>query len=446
MRRSGLAAEDKEELAQKPLDGALHDEEAPGDEPIVDVVGADNDDSGLDVVNVLVIGAAVQGCDDAESMPEDDSGKDAGDDAGDIEPEPKPDAKAKKRPHVLRNALIAVAAVLVVAIGAFAGWLAYDDSQNASCHVPQGVTLDGADIGGFSAAEVRSAAARHVVSGDSGSLTLTLSIGQSVELEYARLGSVDIDATVEAAMATIEASALNRCLDRAASLFGMAKTPSPVKLQTVSKLSKEKVKEKVEALSRQCATQMQNAGYKFDTSSYKVKTTKAKTGYAIDIDNTVKAIMSASKKGLTQVAAADEVVQPERTNPGQAIFVSLSECHLYFYVDGKVKKDYPCTPGKSGYETPSGDWTLEYKDAAPTWYNPHSDWSKSMPETIAPGANNPLGLRALALSCGGGIYIHGTTNYGELGSTGSHGCIRLANENVVELFDLVETGIPIFVH
>ena len=113
---------------------------------------------------------------------------------------------------------------------------------------------------------------------------------------------------------------------------------------------------------------------------------------------------------------------------------------------GSVAKQYPCTPGMSGYATPSGDWTVSYKDPNPSWYNPHSDWSKGMPEVIAPGPTNPLGLRALALSCGGGIYIHGTTNLGQLGYPGSHGCIRLANESIVELYDLAELGIPVFVY
>ena len=68
-----------------------------------------------------------------------------------------------------------------------------------------------------------------------------------------------------------------------------------------------------------------------------------------------------------------------------------------------------------------------------------------MEETIGPGPSNPLGLRALAVSCGGGIFLHGTTNTGGLGSPGSHGCVRLSNNNIVELYDRVSTGIPIII-
>lgn len=423
---------------------------------VPDAIGKDNDDSGLDVqadldiVDVPVIGQAAQeaaqtqayaALGDTGEMPAVAQDATATQDASDSSSQDE-----SKKSHVVRNLVITLFVVIVLAVAACAGWLYYDDQRNASVHVPQGVSLDGTDISGFSASEVRSLVAKHVVSGQSGSLTLSLGNNHTFTLEFAKLGDVDVDATVDAAMATIEPDMMTRCANRAKELLGIGQEVQPVELVTACKLSKKKVTAKVEALADEYDAQKQDAGYEFDSKAYKVKTIQAKEGYELDVAKTVKRILKAAKTGKTEVNAADSVLTPEKTKPGQAIFVSLSECHLYFYVDGKVAKDYACTPGMSGYETPSGDWTLEYKDAAPTWYNPGSDWAKSMPDTIAPGASNPLGLRALALSCGGGIYIHGTTNYGQLGTAASHGCIRLANENVVELFDLVETGIPIFVH
>lgn len=402
---------------------------------IVDAIGADNDDSGLDFVSVPVIGPEEAVGDEPGA-----ASKSASTGEEDVDEQDAP------KSHTARNVIIGIVVALVLVLGCFVGWLVLDDSRNAACHVPEGVTLDGTNIGGFTESEVQSVVTKHLVSGTAGSVTLKLSNGTNVELDYARMGDVDVPGTVEAAMATIEPSMVNRCVERVKGMLGMGTAPQKVELVTVCKLSKKRVKSKVQALSDAYTVEMQNAGYKFDRDKYEVVTTKARTGYAINIDATVKAILAASKSGVDEVQAADEVVEPTQTKPGQAIFVSLSECHLYFYVDGKVSRDYPCTPGMSGYETPSGDWTLSYKDPSPTWYNPHSDWSKNMPETIGPGASNPLGLRALEVSCGGGIYIHGTQNYAQLGSTGSHGCVRLANDNVVELFNLVETGIPIFIH
>ena len=416
------------------------------DEPIADAIGLDADDSGLDIVDVPVIGeaaeqdAAVQAYEalgDTGEMPVLGTTKDASDDSSQDEP--------KKR-HTVRNIVIALVLIIVLAAAGCAGWLAYDDARHASCHVAQGVTLDGTDISGCSESEVKSIVTKHVLSGQAGSIELSMSIEQTVTLEFAKLGDVDVDATVQAAMATIEPDMLTRCLNRAKEIIGLNAGAQQTQLSTVCKLSKKNVTKKVQDLADQYDKEMREAGYEFDEQAYKVKTIKAKEGYELDVAKTVKRIIKASKTGQTSVEAKDSILEPTKTTPGQAIFVSLSKCHLYFYVNGKVKKDYACTPGMSGYDTPRGTWTLEYKDASPTWYNPGSDWAKNMPDTIAPGASNPLGLRALALSCGGGIYIHGTTNYSQLGTAASHGCIRLANENVVELFDLVKTGIPIFVY
>ncbi len=44
------------------------------------------------------------------------------------------------------------------------------------------------------------------------------------------------------------------------------------------------------------------------------------------------------------------------------------------------------------------------------------------------------------------IYIHGTPDSTELGKIGSHGCVRMRNRDIVELFDLVDTGISVLIH
>lgn len=461
LRGWNVTAEDKDELLAGQSDN----------EPIIDAIGADSDYSGLDIVSVPVIGAAakavvsdvapavdtpvavadgdkieqaaVAAVDECSS--DDKAPKAAADLAADVD-DGDSDDDSDGRSHIVRNIVIALLIALVLVIGGFVGWLAYDDSKNASCHVPAGVTLDGVNIGGFTANEVKSEVNRHLLAGQAGGITLKLSNGSNYHLDYARLGNVDVQTTVDAAMATIEPSAPKRCFERAKGLFGMADPVQPIELTTAGKLLEDKVAAKVADIAKDVDVEMKNAGYEFDAKKFKVKTTKAKTGYSIDQKATVDAILAASKSGAMEVAAIDKVTEPEKAKPGKAIFVNLSACHLYLYDNGKLVKDYPCTPGMSGYNTPAGDWTLSQKDPSPTWYNPHSDWSKNMPETIGPGATNPLGLRALAVSCGGGIYIHGTVNYGQLGTAASHGCIRLANPSVVELYDLVEVGIPIFIH
>ena len=44
------------------------------------------------------------------------------------------------------------------------------------------------------------------------------------------------------------------------------------------------------------------------------------------------------------------------------------------------------------------------------------------------------------------IYLHGTPDSTEMGKIGSHGCIRMRNTDIIELFDLVEAGTPVLIN
>lgn len=393
---------------------------------------ADANDSVMDGLDVMTSEAVAE---DIPVMSFDDPAADSAED----------DEEEKPRHHYLRNTLITLFVLIILCAAGACGWLYWDDTENASCHVPAGVTLAGVDVHGYSESELTSFVNKKVSGGSMGTTELKVE-DKSYNFSMAQYATFDVSGTVEAVMATIEPDMATRCIERAKGIIGIADPVQQQDFDILFSVNKKKIKSRVQTIADQVDTEAQDASYGFDQQKRKVTCTKSKTGYDLNVQKTVKALVAAAQKGESTVDAVAEVTQPKVAKLGQAIYVDLNECHLYFYVNGKVKKDYPCTPGKSGYETPSGTWYLEYKDSAPTWYNPHSDWSKSMPETIAPGESNPLGLRALALSCGGGIYIHGTTNTGELGTHASHGCIRLANASVVELFDLVETGIPIFVY
>jgi hypothetical protein len=79
----------------------------------------------------------------------------------------------------------------------------------------------------------------------------------------------------------------------------------------------------------------------------------------------------------------------------------------------------------------------------PTWVNPDpTGWGASMPLSIPPGPGNPLGLRALNWSAEA-IRFHGTSATYSLGYNASHGCIRMSNTDVIQLYDMVEVGTPI---
>ena len=68
-----------------------------------------------------------------------------------------------------------------------------------------------------------------------------------------------------------------------------------------------------------------------------------------------------------------------------------------------------------------------------------------LPKVIPGGApNNPMGVAALTLR-GGEYAIHGTNRPGSVGRFVSHGCIRMYNRDIVQLFRMVSVGTPVIV-
>jgi L,D-transpeptidase ErfK/SrfK len=128
----------------------------------------------------------------------------------------------------------------------------------------------------------------------------------------------------------------------------------------------------------------------------------------------------------------------------QVILVRTGENKLYLYKNGQLSKTYDVATGRKEFPTPTGQFRIVSKQTNPSWHNPHSDWSKSMPETIGPGPTNPLGTHALALSASG-ILIHETPDVGSIGTSASHGCIRMRGGDELDLFNQVSTGIPVVI-
>lgn len=118
------------------------------------------------------------------------------------------------------------------------------------------------------------------------------------------------------------------------------------------------------------------------------------------------------------------------------IVINLAGRSLALY-DGNTKvRLYPIAIGKPSTPTPVGYYKISSKDKNPTWTDP-SNPKNSIPS----GPSNPLGYRWMQLY--GNYGIHGTNNPKSIGKYVSNGCIRMWEENVEELFELVEIGTPV---
>lgn len=119
------------------------------------------------------------------------------------------------------------------------------------------------------------------------------------------------------------------------------------------------------------------------------------------------------------------------------IVVSIPDCKLALIEDGKVVKVYDTAVGAPVSPSPTGTFQIAVRVAHPTYYHPG--------KVIGPGANNPVGPRWIGLSLKG-FGIHGTNAPRSIGHAASHGCIRLRNRDIVDLFERVQVGDVVELH
>jgi lipoprotein-anchoring transpeptidase ErfK/SrfK len=139
-------------------------------------------------------------------------------------------------------------------------------------------------------------------------------------------------------------------------------------------------------------------------------------------------------------------IGPGRVGP--AIVIRRGSHRLTLYRGSKpgrmkVIRAFPVAVGQPAYPTPLGSFSIRTMTRNPWWYPPDRDWAEGA-EPIPPGPGNPLGTRWMGLSVGG-VGIHGTYNSLSVGTSASHGCIRMHISSSEWLFERVRIGAPVFI-
>ena len=136
------------------------------------------------------------------------------------------------------------------------------------------------------------------------------------------------------------------------------------------------------------------------------------------------------------------------------IIIKTSERRLYKILPGGKAIQYGVGVGRAGFEW-SGVATIRRKVEWPSWRPPAemierelAKYGRRLPEVMEGGPNNPLGARALYLYKGkrDTLYrIHGTNNPASIGLAQSSGCIRMLNEEVIDLYNRTKMGTKVIV-
>jgi len=124
----------------------------------------------------------------------------------------------------------------------------------------------------------------------------------------------------------------------------------------------------------------------------------------------------------------------ERRAKGDRIVISIPDHKLVVLSGDAVLKIYDVAVGKPSTPSPKGEFTIISHVKNPTWYGPHV--------VVPPGKSNPLGTRWMGLSAKG-YGIHGTNVPSSIGKSASHGCIRMRQADLEELFEMVDVGVVV---
>jgi lipoprotein-anchoring transpeptidase ErfK/SrfK len=132
--------------------------------------------------------------------------------------------------------------------------------------------------------------------------------------------------------------------------------------------------------------------------------------------------------------------------PAGTIVVRTTQRRLYFVVGDGRAIVYPVGVGKAGHRW-TGTSYISGKYIKPAW-SPPADIKRANPRLpdVIPGGSprNPMGAAAMTLS-GGEYAIHGTNAPGSVGGFVSHGCIRMYNQDILDLYSRVGVGTPVVV-
>jgi len=140
-----------------------------------------------------------------------------------------------------------------------------------------------------------------------------------------------------------------------------------------------------------------------------------------------------------------EIVDFDQKYAPGTILVSSKERRLYFVLpEGKAIR-YGVGVGRPGFEW-GGAQTVSTKREWPSWTPPVEMLKRrpDLPRHMVGGPENPLGARAMYL--GSSLYrIHGSNEPDTIGQAVSSGCIRMTNDDVVDLYERVKVGARVIV-
>jgi lipoprotein-anchoring transpeptidase ErfK/SrfK len=337
---------------------------------------------------------------------------------------------------------ILVAVLLLLLVGGAVAAYAYDSARKD--RIAEGVKIAGADVGGMTAAQARRLLVRE----------LKEPLEQPIAVAHRRMRfnlsaedagvTADVDGMVDEAIAQSREGSIVERVTRDL-------TGGEEKVQVSARVtySEPAVKRLVRRVKRRLNRAPRDAEVVFPSlEQVKERPGRRVRGKALqvriaqaltepDADRTVKATVARVQPKVTRADLAEKYPT--------LLVVDRYAFQLRLYKNLELAKNYTVAVGALGFDTPAGMYSIQNKAVDPAWSVPDSDWAGELAGTVVPGGvpENPLKERWLGIYDGAGI--HGTDQTYSLGTAASHGCVRMSIPDVIELYDQVPVGAPIYI-
>jgi lipoprotein-anchoring transpeptidase ErfK/SrfK len=337
---------------------------------------------------------------------------------------------------------ILLAVLLLLLVGGAVAAYAYDSSREDV--IAEGVTVAGVDVGGMKAGEARRAVARR--------LDEPLSEPISVARAGRRFKLSAEDAGVRADVAGMVDEALQESRD--GNIFtrvtrDLGGGEENVRVEAQITYDEKAVAGLVARVKKRMNRPAKDAEVEFP-SMERIESKRGLKIRAVQLRRRIDAALS-EPDAERRLRIPAKRIQPKVTTAELeekykiVLVADRSNFQLHLYERLELTRSYTVAVGALGFDTPAGLYHIQNKAVDPAWSVPNSDWAGSLAGTVVPGGvpENPLKERWLGIYDGAGI--HGTDQTQTLGTAASHGCIRMSIPEVIELYDKVPVGAPIYI-
>ncbi len=198
------------------------------------------------------------------------------------------------------------------------------------------------------------------------------------------------------------------------------------------------------------------------------KTKEIKAGDTLSVPNVepfelpaVKSLQPGNEVGVTAANDREDEEDADKpkakkadktaaaATPPTAVTIDTKTNMLLVHQGEKLLAAYPVTIGSAQTESPIGDWKVRAIAKMPNFRYDKAMLNRGERSSdfhlLPPGPNNPVGVLWIALNKKG-IGLHGTNDPDSIGRSASHGCVRLANWDVVRLAGKITPGVPVSIH